>query len=77
MTAENFDRSLRAFQRRSPFRAFTVELVSGHQFRVELPEALVIQGGVGAHIARDREITLLDHEGVSRVFDDSVSQQTA
>jgi hypothetical protein len=77
MTADNFDQTLRAFRRRIPFRPFTVELASGHQFRVEHPEALVIQSGVGVHIARDREITLLDHEGVSRVFDESVSQQTA
>jgi hypothetical protein len=77
MTADNFDRTLRAFQRQLPFRSFTVELVSGHRFQIEHPEALVIQSGVGVHVARNREITLFDHEGVSRVFDESASQQSA
>jgi hypothetical protein len=54
-----------------------VELVSGHAFRVEHPEALVTQAGVAVHIARDGEITLFDHEGVSRVFDETSAQQSA
>lgn len=77
MTADSFNRTLRAFHRRVPFRAFTVELVSGHQFQVEHPEALVTQAGVAVHIARSGEITLFDHEGVSRVFDETASQQSA
>jgi hypothetical protein len=28
-------------------------------------------------MARDREITLFDHEGVSRVIDESLTQQSA
>lgn len=77
MTADNFDRTLGAFQRRSPFRPFMVELVTGHRFQIEHPEALVIQSGVAVHVARDREITLLDHESVSRVYDESAAQQSA
>jgi hypothetical protein len=52
MTADNFDRTLRAFQRRAPFKAFTVELVSGDRFQVDHPEALVLRDGVAIFVAR-------------------------
>ena len=65
MTADNFDRSLKAFQRRQPFRVFTVELVSGERFQVDHPEALIVRGGVAVFISRDGVPTLFDHESVS------------
>lgn len=74
MTAENFDRTLRAFQRRTPFRSFTVELVSGSRFQVEHPEALILRGGVAVHVATNGEITLFDHEGVSQITDAASAQ---
>ncbi len=46
-----FERSLLAFQRRTPFRSFTVALVNGDCFRVEDPEALVLLDGVAVFIA--------------------------
>ena len=39
MKAETFDRSLRAFVRRTPFQPFTAELLSGTRFQVMHPEA--------------------------------------
>ena len=74
MTADNFNRTLRTFQRRTPFRAFTVELVSGDRVQVDHPEAMVIRAGVGVYIARDGEISLFDHEGVSQVIGESTQQ---
>jgi hypothetical protein len=71
MTANNFDRSLRAFQRRRPFRSFTVELMSGDRFQVDLPEALVVRDGVGVFIAQGGVPTLFDHEGVSDFIGES------
>jgi hypothetical protein len=44
MPAEAFDRALRGFSRRVPFRRFTVELVSGTRFTTEHAEALVFRG---------------------------------
>jgi hypothetical protein len=67
MTRENFDRVLQAFQRRTPFRPFTVEFVSGERVSVDHPEALVLRGGVAAYISPEGVPTLLDHEGVSEV----------
>jgi hypothetical protein len=74
MTAETFDRTLRAFQRRTPFQPFTVELVSGYRFQVDHPEALIYRSGVGIHVASDGTITLLDHEGVSRLVGESMQE---
>ena len=64
MKSQAFDRTLRAFQRRTPFQPFTVELVSGHRFQVDHPEALVFRGGVAVFIASDGTPTIFDHEGV-------------
>jgi len=70
MTADSFQRTLRAFQKRTPFRPYTVELVSGDRFQVDHPEALVTRAGVAVFIAADGTPTLFDHEGVSQFIGD-------
>jgi hypothetical protein len=74
MTTDNFDRSLRAFQWRSPFKAFTVELVSGHRFQVDHPEALVLRDGVAVFVAKGGVPVLFDHEGVNQILGESMQQ---
>ena len=69
MKAQAFDRTLRGFSRRVSFRCFPVELVSGTRFTVDHPEALVFRGGVAVYIAPDGNLTVFDHEGVSRLSD--------
>ena len=76
MTPETFDRTLRAFQRRTPFQPFTVELVSGYRFQVDHPEALVYRSGTGIFVASDGTPTLFDHEGVSRLVGESLQEST-
>jgi hypothetical protein len=68
MTTENFDLTLRAFQRRRPFRPFTVELVSGDRFEVDHPEALVFRVGIAVFVAPSGAPTIFDHEGVSQII---------
>jgi hypothetical protein len=68
MTAENFERTLRAFQRRRPFVAFTVELDSGDRIQVDQPEAMVIRGGIAVYVSASGAPSILDHEGVSQVI---------
>ncbi len=67
MTPKHFERTLRAFQRRAPFRPYTVELVSGDRFQVDHPEALVLRDGVAVFIAAGGVPTLFDHEGVCQI----------
>lgn len=74
MTIDHFERTLRAFQRRAPFKSFTVELMSGSRFQVDHPEALILRRGVAVFLAADGTPTLFDHEGVSQVIGDSMSQ---
>jgi hypothetical protein len=66
MTSENFDRVLRAFQRRKPFQAFTVELVSGDRFQVDHPEALVYRAGTAIYVDPEGTPVIFDHEGVAQ-----------
>ncbi|MGI9078100.1 MAG: hypothetical protein ACR2G6_12360 [Gemmatimonadaceae bacterium] len=68
MTAEHFQTTIRAFQRRAPFRAFIVELVSGDRIAVDHPEALVVRGGVGVFVSTTGAPAIFDHEGVSQVI---------
>jgi hypothetical protein len=53
MTEDRFERSLRAFRQRQPFKPFLVELASGIKLVVEHPEALAHRGRVAAYINPD------------------------
>jgi hypothetical protein len=44
MKDETFERSLRAFTQRRPFKPFLVELASGSRFTVDHPEAIAQRG---------------------------------
>lgn len=68
MTAEHFDKTLQAYQRRRPFRSFLVRFISGESVDVDHPEALVIRGGVGVYVSAAGVPTLFDHESVSEVI---------
>ena len=67
MERQNFEVSLRALVRRTPFRPFIVELVNGTRIQVQHPEALVFRGRVAVLFDTDGEIRLFDHEGVNQL----------
>jgi hypothetical protein len=66
MEVNNFDETLKAFQRRRPFQPFTVVLVNGDRFEVDFPNALVVRDGVAIFVAAGGIPTIFDHEGVSQ-----------
>jgi len=70
MTADNFERALRAFSHRQPFKPFMVELVSGDRFQVRHPEAVAIYHGIAIFYASTSQYRLFDGESVSQVFDE-------
>jgi hypothetical protein len=74
MEIDNFDRTLAAFKRRTPFRPFTVALVNGDRFEVDHPEALVVRDGVAVYISAGGIPVLFDHEGVSQFIGDLTGQ---
>ncbi len=69
MREETFDRCLRAFSERRPFKPFRVELVRGAQLTIHHPEALVHRGRAAMYIDRDGNFTLFDNEGVAQISD--------
>jgi hypothetical protein len=71
MTSEHFEKALRAYQQRRPFRSFSVRFVSGEHVDVDHPEALVIRAGVGVYVGSSGVPTLFDHESVSEAIDDA------
>jgi hypothetical protein len=77
MTAEDFETTLRAFQRRTPFKSFVVEFVSGDRIQVDHSEALMLRGGVAVFISATGVPVILDHEGVSQVIGDSTATSAA
>ncbi len=68
MTSEHFQTTIRAFQHRTPFRPYIVELVSGDRIVLDHPEALVVRGGVGVFVSAAGAPSIFDHEGVSQVI---------
>ena len=77
MTVDHFQTTIRAFQRRSPFKPYVVELVSGDRVQVDHPEALVIRGGVGVFVNAAGEPAIFDHEGVSQICSESTESAAA
>jgi len=71
MTTDHFQTTMRAFQRRTPFKPYVVELVSGDRVQVDHPEALVIRGGVGVFVSAAGAPSIFDHEGVRQIFESS------
>jgi hypothetical protein len=67
MVAQHFEHVLRTFQKRQPFKSFSVELMSGTRIEVDHPEALVLRGGVAVYIDSAGVPVLFDHHSVGRV----------
>jgi hypothetical protein len=76
MTAEHFDKTLQAYQRRRPFRPFSVRFVNGEQIDADYPEAMVVRSGVGVYISAAGVPTLFDHESVSEVVGETERRST-
>jgi len=77
MERDNFDRTLNAFKRRSPYRPFTVVLVNGDRFEVDFPDALVVRDGMGVYISAGGVPVLFDYEGVSQFVGDLLGRPDA
>ena len=60
MTVEGFERALRTFARRRPFRTFWMELHSGAIIRVAHPEAASVRGNLVVFIETDASHRLFD-----------------
>jgi hypothetical protein len=68
MTTEHFQTTIRASQRRTPFKPYVVELVSGDRVQIDHPEALALRAGLGVFVSASGAPTIFDHEGVSQIF---------
>jgi hypothetical protein len=68
MSAEHFQTTIKSFQRRAPFHAFFVEMLSGDRVRIDHPEALIISGGVAVFVTAEGAPVIFDHEGVSQII---------
>jgi hypothetical protein len=77
MDSDHFERSLRAFQRRIPFRPFTVALVDGDRIRVDHPEAMALRDGVAVFVAAGGVPTLFDHASVGQLVGEPLGRATA
>lgn len=76
MQLETFERSLRAFSRRTPFQPYMIELTSGSRFAINHPEAVGFNGGLAVYISPDGAPSLFDHDSVSQLVGAPGSQST-
>ena len=70
MITETFEKSLKSFQRRAPFRPFLMELKSGSVLRIEHPEAVATYYGSAIHMSRTSDYTLFDADSVAKLMDE-------
>ena len=69
MTQDSFDRLLRGFLGRQPFRPFTVEMVSGSRIEVNHPEALTQEGNIFVCSSSRGLKSYFECHGVARFID--------
>ena len=69
MTKEAFEKSLRSFQKRKPFKPFMIELTSGSTLQINHPEAVATYAGAAVHLSPDRDYTMFDADRVAKVMD--------
>ncbi len=70
MTVDNFTQTLETFRTRSLFKPFTVVLVSGRQFEVDHPSALVHRDGFAIVVGPGGVPTIFDRKGVGHFVAD-------
>jgi hypothetical protein len=70
MTVEQFDELFTALNGRSPFHPFTVDLVGGHRFEVDHPQAMVVRDGVAVFLRPGGIPVWFDHESVTQIVGD-------
>ena len=70
MTVEHFDELFTGLNGRSPFQPFTVELVGGHRFEVDHPQAMVVRDGVAVFLKPGGVPVWFDHESVTQIVGD-------
>jgi hypothetical protein len=70
MTPEHFEEVLGGLHNRTPFQPFTVALISGRQFEVDHPGALVHRNGIAVFLSLGGAPIIFDHEGVEHFIAD-------
>lgn len=60
MIPATFEKSLRSFQKRTPFKPFMIELKSGSTLQINHPEAVATYAGAAIHLSPDRDFTMLE-----------------
>jgi hypothetical protein len=69
VTTEELEASLRAYERRLPFRPFLVEFVSGVQVRVDQREAIAFFGSVWLYRGPKKAQAIFPSSSVCRLLD--------
>ena len=61
MTAENFERALKAFLTREPFRPFTIVFKGGGREEIDRPDAIACQKGCAVYLRPGPVPVYFDH----------------
>ncbi len=72
MERDTFDNTIRTLKHRTPFRPFTVSLVSGERVEVDHADALVVRDGVAIFVGPGGVPAVFDYEGVAQIIGDLV-----
>jgi hypothetical protein len=74
---DTFDNTMLMYKSRTPFRPFTVIMVSGDRLEVDHGGALGVRDGVALYVAPGGVPVAFDHEGVSHIVGDLASSRPA
>ena len=69
MTEESFERAMRSFCKRQPFRPFFLELITRERMLVHHPEAVTHRGSLAVFVTPLAQYHLFDSSSVCRILD--------
>ena len=70
MDRNGFDETIRAFQKRTPYRPFTIVTMSGDRHEIDFGNAIVVREGMAVFVAPGGIPVIFDHESVDQIVGD-------
>lgn len=77
MDRDTFTATLETFQKRVPFKPFTIALVNGERFEVDFPGAYIHRNGTGVYLSPGGAPVIFDYDGVARITGDLMHREEA
>lgn len=74
MTSEKFSETIAAFNRRQPFKPYTIAMMNGDRVEVDFPGAIAVREGFAIFLGPGGVPHFIDHDGVNQMIGDLITR---